>query len=271
MRQGWIVLHRKGITEEEWRNPERTLAWIDLLLLAAWQDFTNQDGIELKRGEFIASVRYLAQRWNKPKTTVERWLDYWIITDKRLEKVGHRCGQSCGHKPGQVPGHFFIVNYAKYQEVMGQSSGQQTGHPSGQVPGQIKRKQDKQNSKKENNETVAALDARLSELDSIGKMILSTLEFKGYIVNDHFPDWHTQLRQDFTGIDLREVCIAYKNFTKPYRQHLNAFRNFCRIEAKKAHSPTPHAARNASATGAHLPDRIRPGHISQQGTADLEV
>lgn len=109
MRNGFILLHRQGLTQEEWKHPLRTLAWIDLLTMAAWEDFTNDEGVFLKRGELIASMSFLEDRWRQNRGTVHRWLTYW-----EKEGMAQRVTQ---HPSQQLPQRLFLVNYAKYQDV----------------------------------------------------------------------------------------------------------------------------------------------------------
>ena len=108
MRNGYILLHRQGLTQEEWKHPLRTLAWIDLLTLAAWEDFTNNDGVTLRRGEIIASETFLATRWRQNRGTIHRWLLFW-----ESQQMVQRVVQ---HRSQQVPQRLFLLNYAKYQD-----------------------------------------------------------------------------------------------------------------------------------------------------------
>src|SRR5690349_11726018 len=82
---------------------DRRSAWIDLYRRAAWRDGlfrTAYGSDQLRRGEFIASLRYLADCWNWSKSAVERFL-------KRLEKAGRITRQ----RTGQHGAIYLIVNY----------------------------------------------------------------------------------------------------------------------------------------------------------------
>src|SRR5688500_8491665 len=106
MRNGYILLHRKGITEDEWKHPLRTLAWIDLCTLAAWDEYTDGEGRALNRGELVASIEFLARRWRQNPGTVHRWLQHW-------KSQGQTQVRSQGSPQG-LPQVLFLVNYAKY-------------------------------------------------------------------------------------------------------------------------------------------------------------
>lgn len=108
MRNGYILLHRKGITKAEWKHPRRTLAWIDFCTMAAYQDYVADDEVKMRRGEVVTSYGFLAKRWRISKGTVHFWMQHWI-TERRVERLTERCEQRKAER-------FFIVNYAKYQQ-----------------------------------------------------------------------------------------------------------------------------------------------------------
>ena len=74
---GFITIHRKIRNHPYWEDPERLRAWLDILLMAAWKDHKRMIGVhqvDVKRGEFIASIRFLAKRWRWSNGKVERYL-----------------------------------------------------------------------------------------------------------------------------------------------------------------------------------------------------
>ncbi len=109
MRTGYILLHRQGLTLDEWKHPARTLAWIDFCTMAAWEEFTAHDGVVIKRGEVVASYGFLATRWRKSKGRVHEWMKYWVA-ERQVERQPERCAERNAER-------FFIVNYAKYQDL----------------------------------------------------------------------------------------------------------------------------------------------------------
>lgn len=89
---GFIMLSRKAFQSEMWEE-ERELskfeAWLDLIATAAFADHERivlGRFIHLKRGELVASVRYLATRWRWKKTSVDRFLH--VLQDR--SKIGTR-------------------------------------------------------------------------------------------------------------------------------------------------------------------------------------
>ena len=67
----------------------RRWAWIDLCHMAQWKDgvrVVNGTIVELPRGTFLASIRFLAKRWNWPKSKVHRYLE--LLQDPRINKIG---------------------------------------------------------------------------------------------------------------------------------------------------------------------------------------
>ncbi|MDD7317112.1 MAG: conserved phage C-terminal domain-containing protein [Prevotellaceae bacterium] len=106
---GWIALHRKILDNPLWEDKPfaRGQAWIDLLLMVNHKD--NQalfDGkiIEVKRGEKITSIRFLAERWGWSRTKVMSFLEV-------LEGAGMISFQSDTKKTA-----IKVLNYSKYQD-----------------------------------------------------------------------------------------------------------------------------------------------------------
>src|SRR5437016_3617941 len=108
MRKGFILLHRRFLDHDAWKNPARSLAWMDFCSMAAWEDYTAEDGAYFKRGELAASYGFLAKRWGKSKSRVHEWIHHWIA-ERQAERLPERCAERNAER-------FFIVNYAKYQD-----------------------------------------------------------------------------------------------------------------------------------------------------------
>ncbi len=63
---GWIKLSRKIRGHWLWERPTYLKWWLDLLMLAEWQPRRRLIGsrlVTLQRGQLVASVRYLCERW----------------------------------------------------------------------------------------------------------------------------------------------------------------------------------------------------------------
>lgn len=116
--KGHIVLSRKLFEGKRWREPRvfsEAEAFIDLIQRAVWKPTTvtiKGQHIELGRGEFCYSLRYLADAWMWHKSKVQRWLDEQIA-DKTL--VVTQVGQQVGQPSGQRPTVYRLVNYSSYQ------------------------------------------------------------------------------------------------------------------------------------------------------------
>ena len=77
---GWISLHRKITENRLWRKKPFSLgqAWIDLLLLASYQDHKivfDSGFIEVKRGEILTSIRKISLRWGWSRMKANRFID----------------------------------------------------------------------------------------------------------------------------------------------------------------------------------------------------
>lgn len=77
---GWIKLHRslKGHFLFDFNEPDKALAWIDLLLSASFEDGKIQIKgrvFDVKRGQFCVSQVTLQQRWGMSQNKVKRFLN----------------------------------------------------------------------------------------------------------------------------------------------------------------------------------------------------
>lgn len=76
--QGWIKLSRKIVNHWIWGDAERLKWWLDLLMMAAWEDrqvMHDSHLITLRRGQMIASVGFLRDRWKRSHQTILRFLN----------------------------------------------------------------------------------------------------------------------------------------------------------------------------------------------------
>lgn len=70
---GWIKISRELPEHWIWQDANRLKWWLDLLLMAAWEDSKQLVGsrlIEIKRGQLVASISYLVSRWGINHNTV---------------------------------------------------------------------------------------------------------------------------------------------------------------------------------------------------------
>ena len=125
MNRGYALFWRKI-----WANPLLCEPGKKFTRLEAWLHLTNvlaagMDDAEagLKRGEFGASSRYLAQKWNWPRSTVQRFFMElesagMICRIERPGREGNRVNPSLGHLAGHLAGHqenhFIVRNYETY-------------------------------------------------------------------------------------------------------------------------------------------------------------
>ena len=110
MQKGWIKLHRSLLDSDIWRDNQpfdMRSAWIDLLMLANHEDkniIFDYQVVTVERGQFITSVRKLADRW---KWGTERTLKFLRL----LERLAMIYRDSNTHRT-----LITIVNYDKFQD-----------------------------------------------------------------------------------------------------------------------------------------------------------
>ena len=104
---GWIKIYRELADHWLAQNPEKLGWWVLLLLKASHEDkkvLVGNQMIELKRGQIIASLTYLADLWQTSKRTAERFVE---LLEK--EQMLSRC---VSRKVSIIT----ICNYESYQE-----------------------------------------------------------------------------------------------------------------------------------------------------------
>lgn len=105
---GWIKIHRDISKHWIFQDANKFKWWIDLLLNASHEDnkFLLGDRlIEVKRGQQIISLSFLANRWETSKRTVLRFLTL-LESDGMCNRITH-----------QKVTILTICNYESYQEV----------------------------------------------------------------------------------------------------------------------------------------------------------
>lgn len=108
MQGGWIKINREIVNHWLWTDAERLKWWLDLLFLANWDDkkvLHDSHLFTLKRGQIIASVAFLCERWEKSNKTVIKFLQMLESEEMIKREVVHR----------QTP-IITICNYEFYQD-----------------------------------------------------------------------------------------------------------------------------------------------------------
>lgn len=76
--KGYILVHRKLWDHWIWLSPLQSMRWLDIIYLALWEDksfeFANKT-LDLKRGQFVTTIRVLMARWRTNGDTVRRFLN----------------------------------------------------------------------------------------------------------------------------------------------------------------------------------------------------
>ena len=205
MRDGFILLHRKAISKESWKNPRRSYAWIDLLLLAAFDEYTAHDGVTIHRGEIIASYGFLAEKWGVPKTTVYDWIQYFL-SERMIERSPERC-------PERDAERWFIVNYAKYQDMPERESERSPERESERSPEQIKRNSNNKSVKTNTDKSIADSDESASDRDVIKKLFdyYEKVSGRKVLVRDKRT---AKLRGLLKKFEPRDIALAWQAMSK---------------------------------------------------------
>jgi hypothetical protein len=110
---GHIKLSRKAFEGDalwlEKRELSKWEAWVWMIQSASWKDNQRVFGmtvVPLKRGEFVASVRYLAESWGWKRSRVHEFLRLLI----QMERIS-------GQRETQIGTVYLLVNYDAYQSA----------------------------------------------------------------------------------------------------------------------------------------------------------
>ena len=104
---GWIKISREIANHWLWQDAERLKWWLDLLFLAAWEDkqvLHDSHLFVLRRGQIIASISFLSERWGKSHPTIIKFLRFLEGEDMIKRSTIYR-----------QTSILTICNYEKYQ------------------------------------------------------------------------------------------------------------------------------------------------------------
>jgi hypothetical protein len=126
--EGYINLHRRIREHPYWGDPERLRAWLDILFMAAWKErriIVGTSQVDLERGQFLASERYLATRWGWSRGRVRRFLEGARDVNEIRSEIETTHGTI-----------YLVVKYDDYQNP-GPTNGTSDGPPTVPVTDQI--------------------------------------------------------------------------------------------------------------------------------------
>jgi hypothetical protein len=105
---GWISIHRKIFDNPVMTKPNYLSVWVYLLLRANYKEkkiIWNNEKVTIERGQFIGSIKQIADFYKLSKSTVAHILDY-LERDLMIVKKSNKRFTL-----------FEIMNYDKYQNV----------------------------------------------------------------------------------------------------------------------------------------------------------
>ena len=114
MKRGYTLLWRKI-----WANPLLVESGKKFSRLEAWHYIVNvlaagmdDEKAGLKRGEFVASIRFLADRFNWSHGTAQRFIDL-LLENSMISRVVRETVRG----PVQDAGHFIVCEYETYNQA----------------------------------------------------------------------------------------------------------------------------------------------------------
>ena len=108
---GWIPLFRELKNHWLWdfKNPDKTLAWIDMLMMANYEDnqfMIKGKIINCKRGQLAVSQVTLQKQWNMSQNKLKRFLV--LLKNERM----------IDFETNELTTVITICNYSQYQDVI---------------------------------------------------------------------------------------------------------------------------------------------------------
>lgn len=198
---GWVKIHRKIRDNWIWDKPEYLKAWLDLIFKANYEDkrvLFDGEVNNLKRGQFITSIRKLSDEWGWSK---DRVLNFLRLLEK--DEMIHR---ESNRKRTLIT----IENYSFYQvcqdtdSYSNQDSNQDTDSP-----------QRRNKEEKKNNTTDEIEDKLTHDFDTIYKnyprQVGKTKAYKKYC------DWVTKGRvvnKKRIKLTNRQIWEAVKKYSE---------------------------------------------------------
>ena len=108
---GWIPLFRELKNHWLWdfKNPDKALAWIDMLMMANYEDnqfMIKGKVINCKRGQLAVSQVTLQKQWNMSQNKLKRFLV--LLKNERM----------IDFETNKLTTIITICNYSQYQDVI---------------------------------------------------------------------------------------------------------------------------------------------------------
>ncbi len=140
-RSGYIKLHRQISDHWLWNNGEpfdKRSAWIDLLMLANWEDATivfNGQVTHVERGQLMTTIGFLAKRWKWSDNKVRRFM-----ADLRAEGMVRTNGRPNGRANGRANGTLITIEKYAFFQGGRRTDGRANGRTDGRTDGRQKKK-----------------------------------------------------------------------------------------------------------------------------------
>lgn len=191
VRDHWLVghgIHVKPADPDRKRCHTQGEAWEDLLMECRYADATVSNGgkkMELRRGELIGAVSWLANRWNWTPKTVRRFLDQ-LENDGMIEL--RNPASEKGNQIGRQANVVTVCNYDEYQlgimperQPKGQPEGSQRA-TRGQPEGNIYKEEQRNKGTKEQEEVPQTPEGGSVSADA-GRLTVRT------VAREAFTEW----------------------------------------------------------------------------------
>ncbi len=220
--EGWIKLHRK-ISENIFWTCEpftRGQAWVDLLLLASYQDsffYVRGIKVDVKKGQLAWSESKLSERWGWSRTKLRKFLN-------DLEKE-----QQIIQQKDNVIQVITVVNYDEYQEKEPQTRQQKNRRKTAEKPIQeVKEYKEEYNRylSESDDETYNAFIKYLLGDNEVKEPFENCLSLNDQISPENFKTLMSKYPKDLIKLKINAMENT-KDLLKKYRSFYRTLNNWC--------------------------------------------
>lgn len=227
---GWIKISRDITNHWIWQDDERLKWWLDLLILAAWEDKKVLIGGKLhilNRGQAIISIRGLCSRWAKlnedgeivSKPSLKRVHEFL----NTLEQDGMIIRDFRKHQNTMIT----ICNYERYQS-MESDSGNTHGNTCGNTHGNTNKEDEEKKEYKERKEyyrnDIARVREEIFTENENSQIWVEDMCMRFHITPDVFKQYFDEFRQEC------KCKETYHDSATDQRKH---FHDWLRIQIEK--------------------------------------
>ncbi len=219
---GWIKISRDITNHWIWQDNDYLKWWLDLILLANWEDRKSLvSGVltTIKRGQMVASIDYLCDRWakrDKRGKIIEKPSTKRVLKFLRLLEQDYMIKRDFGNYHNPM---ISVCNYAIYQD-----RGNDSGNDSGNETEEYKEKKEYKERKEFYCDDIARVREEIFTENENSQIWVEDMCMRFHITPDVFKQYFDEFRQEC------KCKETYHDSATDQRKH---FHDWLRIQIEK--------------------------------------